>query len=256
MPSTREHVEIQRKAKEKPKLGGGGPGKIPFRRGFGGGDDGDNEHRDPWPSRTSRLRRSRIAMFMCIISVSTVFIGLTGVVLWKHSRGGIYDPARHELISDWRPLNLPYGQLWFNSLVLLVSSATLELARRKLYKKSEFHVLGVEAPREHREVPWLGLTVLLGFLFLCGQVLVWSHFRGEGLYEDSNPNKLFFYVLTASHALHLTGGLIALLCAACWAYMRRKFESRLIVVEVTSWYWHFMGALWMYIFGLLYVVRK
>ena len=195
-------------------------------------------------------------MFMCIISVSTVFIGLTGVVLWKHSRGGIYDPARHELISDWRPINLPYGQLWFNTLLLLVSSATLELARRKLHKKSEFHVLGVEAPRDKREIPWLGVTVLLGFLFLAGQVVVWSQLRAEGLYEGSNPNRLFFYILTSSHALHLLGGLIALACAAAWSYLRRKFESRLVVVEVTSWYWHFLGALWVFIFALLYVVRK
>lgn len=256
MPTTRDHVEIRRTPKQQPKLGGGGPGKIPFRRGFGGGDDGDNEHRDPWPSRTNRLRRSRIAMFMCIISVSTIFLGLTGAALWRHSRGGIYDPLRREFISDWRPLDLPYGQLWFNSLVLLVSSATLELSRRTLHKKAEFHMLGVEAPRQSREIPWLGLTVLLGVVFLLGQVVVWTHFRGAGLYESSNPNRAFFYILTASHALHLLGGLIALLCAAAWAYMRRKFESRLVLVEVTSWYWHFMGVLWMFIFGLLYFVRK
>src|SRR5690349_13912383 len=124
MPTTREHVEIRRPKEQKPKLGGGGPGKIPFRRGFGGSDDGDNNNRDPWPSRTSRLQRGRIAMFFCIISVSTIFIALSGLVLWRHSRGGVYDPARHELISDWRPLKLPYQQLWLNSLVLLASSAT------------------------------------------------------------------------------------------------------------------------------------
>jgi len=195
-------------------------------------------------------------MFFCIISVSTIFIALSGLVLWRHSSGGVYDPAHHVTVSDWRPLNLPYGQLWLNSLVLLGSSATLELTRRSLRKKSEFHMLGVEAPRDKREVPWLGFTVLLGFLFLAGQVVVWNHFRDVGLYEGSNPNRSFFYILTAGHALHLIVGLVALLCAAAWAYTRRKFESRLVVVEITSLYWHFMGALWMYIFGLLYLVRE
>lgn len=250
MPIAGEHVEVERK----PKLGGGGPGKIPHRRGYGGGDDGD--HNDPgrYSSRKERLRRYRVGMLLCIISVSTLFICLTAVYVMRQSMGR-YDPGLKEFISDWRPLHLPYSQLWTNTGLLLLSSLTLELARRRISRQSEFHVLGIEPPRVRGDLPWLGLTLFLGFGFLAGQIQVWNGLRAQGLFSHSNPSSSFYLVLTGTHALHLAGGLVALIFAAGGSWIRHRFESRLLVVEVTSWYWHFMGALWLYIFGVLHFAR-
>jgi cytochrome c oxidase subunit III len=248
MPLTSEHVEIERR----PKLGGGGPGKIPHRRGYGGGDDGDHNENSGSPSRKERLRRYRVGMFLCIISVSTLFVCLTLVYVMRQSMGR-YDPLLREFVSDWRPMHLPYLRLWINTAILLVSSVTLELARRRMLRDTEFHVLGIKPPQ--RELPWLGATLGLGFAFLIGQLIVWNGLRAQGLFTQSNPSRAFFFVLTGAHAIHLAGGLIALLFAAGGWWMKHRFESRQLVVEVTGWYWHFMGVLWLYVFGLLHFVR-
>ncbi|HXY77966.1 MAG TPA: cytochrome c oxidase subunit 3, partial [Candidatus Acidoferrales bacterium] len=71
----------------------------------------------------------------------------------------------------------------------------------------------------------------------------------------TGPSSSFVYVLTGSHAVHLLGGVLALLVAGSSAILRRPVESRRIVVDVTAWYWHFMALLWIYILALLEFAR-
>src|SRR5438270_1107520 len=133
MPTISDRVEIERK----PKLGGGGPGKIPHRRGFGGGDDGDRKPPEDFQSRSQRMRRYKFAMVLGLISVTMVFIALVFLYILRLGQGR-YDEDAHRWVRDWIPLKLPYLQLWINSLVLLLSSVTLECARRNLNQKEEF----------------------------------------------------------------------------------------------------------------------
>src|ERR1700760_2490286 len=150
MPIIGDRVEVERK----PKLGGGGPGKIPRRRGYGGGDD-DHGRAGDFQSREQRMRRYRIAMTLCIISVTFLFVILTAIYVFRLGKGRFDEDTRH-WIRDWVPLTLPYLQLWINSIVLLISSATLELARRTMGQKEEFSAMGIVPPRMKRDIPWLG----------------------------------------------------------------------------------------------------
>lgn len=249
MPTISDRIEIERK----PKLGGGGPGKIPHRRGYGGGDDDPNKHGD-FHSREQRMRRYRIAMTLCIISVTAIFILLTVVYIFRLGKGR-YDQDAHQWVRDWIPLTLPYIQLWVNSIFLLISSATLELARRAMARKEEFTAMGIIPPRMKRDMPWLGLTVLLGFCFLAGQILVWNNLRYQGAFLESNPSRSLFYIITGTHAVHLVGGLIALLYALAGRLLAVKFESQKIAVEVTGWYWHYLAFLWFGIFALVHFAK-
>src|SRR5262245_38750629 len=108
MPITSHRVEIERK----PRLGGGGPGKIPHRRGFGGGDDGDHQPQD-FNSRSRRMRRYRMAMALCLVSVTAVFIVLIFAYVFRLGKGR-YDEDTHRYVQDWIALKLPYLQLWIN----------------------------------------------------------------------------------------------------------------------------------------------
>ena len=83
MPIISDRVEVERK----PRLGGGGPGKIPHRRGYGGGDDGDHGNSGDFRSREQRMRRYRIGMSLCIISVTAIFVLLTMVYVFPHGQG-------------------------------------------------------------------------------------------------------------------------------------------------------------------------
>ena len=250
MTRVSEHVGIERK----PKLGGGGPGKIPHHRSYGGGDDGDHGQPDDFLSAQDRLRRYRIGMVVTIIALSTFFAGLT-VAYFLRLSVTHWDYDLRRSMRDWRPLALPYTRLFINTLMLLVSSISLELARRGLLAKSEFATMGIAPPRFKVELPWLGITVILGFAFLAGQIMVWNILRQQGIYFSSNTRSGFFYLLTGSHAAHLAGGLLALLWSLLAGSVRMRYESRQIAVTVTAWYWHFMGVLWVFIFALMHFSR-
>jgi cytochrome c oxidase subunit III len=250
MPVISDHVEIE----HKPKLGGGGPGKTPHRRGFGGGDDGDHGRRPDRSSSSQRLRRARIGVTVCIFSVLVVFIWLTVIYLARQGMGP-YDSMNRQGIHDWKPMVLPYRQLWINTLLLVLSSICLELAKRMMGKKAEFAVMGIVPPRSRTDMPWLGLTVLLGFGFLAGQILVWSGLRNQGIFRHANPSSSFFLGFTGLHAIHLAGGLLFLLYTTCGRWFHMRLESRLIAVDASALYWHFMGVLWFGIFALLHFAK-
>jgi len=255
MPAVSEHVDLERP----PKQGGGGPGKIPHRRGFGGGDDGD-ENRDK--SRDSsrdeqRERRMsyRIMMLVCIVAVTGLFIALTAAYLYRRSVV-YYDPYSDRNTHVWRPLLLPYLQLWINTLVLAISSATLELARRQVFTQTEFATLGIVPPSGRKELPWLLTTLMLGLGFLCGQAVVWNILRHQGMFLAHNSNSAFFYAFTGLHAAHLLGGLAAITWVLFRTWRPRRLDFRAVGLQMTAWYWHFMGILWVAIFALLYFTRK
>ena len=71
----------------------------------------------------------------------------------------------------------------------------------------------------------------------------------------TNTSISLFFIVTGVHAVHLLGGLFALGYAGIAILFRRPPETRRIILDVTAWYWHFMGLLWLYIFGLLYFAR-
>ena len=97
---------------------------------------------------------------------------------------------------------------------------------------------------------WLGLTTVLGSAFLAGQLFVWSKLSSAGFHLAGGTSSSFVYILTAMHGLHLAGGILALTFSGIAALLRRPVETRRIVVDITSWYWHCMTGLWIYILVL------
>jgi cytochrome c oxidase subunit 3 len=142
-------------------------------------------------------------------------------------------------LHNWTGLRIPWI-LWVNTVVLLISSGTLELARRKLQ---------IDSLSGFKRM-W-ALTTVLGITFVVGQFVAWRQLEQQGVYITSQLASSFFYVFTALHAAHLLGGICALLYVGL-----RKFEtakvSRFVAAEVTSYYWHFMDGLWLFLLGLLY----
>jgi cytochrome c oxidase subunit 3 len=144
---------------------------------------------------------------------------------------------------DWRTFTLP-SILYLNTLLLLISSVTLEASRRRVAAFMGGLKSQVESPAR-----WLYITLFLGLLFVAGQYVAWSQLSAEGLYLATNPSSSFFYVLTATHALHVLGGLSGLV-----RVIRKLSKSTLrrSTLDATSYYWHFMGVLWLYLLFLLW----
>ena len=150
--------------------------------------------------------------------------------------------VRKGTTTDWIPINVP-RLLYLNTAVLLASSVTIELARRKLARGL------MSAFRQF----W-ALTVGLGVLFVIGQLLAWRELRAEGVFLATNPSSSFFYTLTALHGLHLLGGVIALLYVTAKHWQNSKV-GRATGVQIASIYWHFMDGLWVFLLLLLSLGR-
>jgi cytochrome c oxidase subunit III len=159
--------------------------------------------------------------------------------------------VRHGSIPEWQHFTLP-PILYWNSLVLVASSVTLELARQRI--GGPFDRLGQSesllAARSREWLSWYRITLALSFAFLVGQFFAWRQLSGEGVYLATSPSSSFFYVLTALHALHLLGGLGALVYAL--RCLRTDDGPRPVnVLAAAALYWHFMAVLWIYLLVVL-----
>jgi cytochrome c oxidase subunit 3 len=137
-----------------------------------------------------------------------------------------------------------------NTAILILSSFTIDSARRQITREAALapvqSIPGISLGNERR-FPWLAVTTLLGLLFLAGQLYVWSQLSARGFHFTGGTSSAFVYILTAMHGLHLAGGILVLIFANVGALMGRPVENRRIVVDITSWYWHCMTGLWIYI---------
>ena len=235
-----------------------GQGHKPPVPPAGGGDDGRSEGSNSGaPNYGVRLRRARLGLALAIATVCMVFVSLTSAYIFRRGLP-TFEGESNNYVRDWSAVDLPWALLGINTTLLLASSVSMELARRNAARRAALapvaEIPGVSLGNE-RSFPWLGLTVLLGFGFLVGQWLAWGELHNRGFYVNTNPSSSFAFLLTITHAIHLTGGILALIWAASTSLLRRPVEARWIAVDITAWYWHFMAALWLYIFFLLHLAR-
>jgi cytochrome c oxidase subunit 3 len=203
---------------------GKGGGNKPPAGGDGGGDD--NNRRRPGPPSA---RRYHTGIALGIVSILMFFMALASAYLVQRTTS-----------ERWVPVHLP-AILWVNTIILLASSATMERARKRL---AQADISGFRSL-------WL-VTTVLGVAFLAGQLVAWRQLVEQGIYVATNQGSSFFYIFTAVHGVHLLGGI----CALLYVY-RRKFESAKISIslaaELSSYYWHFMDGLWLFLLALLYL---
>lgn len=143
-------------------------------------------------------------------------------------------------VGDWQPLAEPW-LLWLNTAILVMSSGGLQWA-------------AVSARRGKIDGVRLGLLAggILAFAFLVGQLLAWQQLVDLGYFAARNPANAFFYLITALHALHLLGGLIAWGITSEKAWRGDVEVGRLrLSVELCAVYWHFLLVLWLVLFLLL-----
>jgi cytochrome c oxidase subunit III len=202
-----------------------------------------------------RLRRARLGLVVGLTGIVMIFISFSSAYVVRQGLPTL-DPRTNALLHDWFPVPLP-RLLLLNTIVLLVSSVTMELARRQAARRAlaQFSSVSGVTVGAKEEISWLALTVVLGLSFLTGQWMAWRELAAGGFYVGSSPSSSFVYLLTGMHGVHLFGGVVALLAAGVASVLGRRADSQSIVVDVAGWYWHFMAALWIYILCLLEFVH-
>jgi cytochrome c oxidase subunit 3 len=198
-----------------------------------------------------------MALFIAMAPIAMFFVSVAAAAIARHFTRTL-DEQANEYVRSWTPVQLPLTLLMVNTALLLASSLTAELARRQIARQAALSpvrsIPGVSLGKE-TQVPWLGLTVVLGASFLSGQWMAWRELALRGFYLSTSASSSFVYLLTAAHAVHLLGGIVVLLYAAALWVLRRSIDARRIVVDVTALYWHFMFVLWVGIFAFLWLAR-
>ncbi|MCI0663677.1 MAG: cytochrome c oxidase subunit 3 [Acidobacteria bacterium] len=188
----------------------------------GGEGDGDGQSR---PERYPPPEGYRIAVRLALVSITMLFLALTSAYIFNRAKN--------------HPIIMPQA-LWVSTALILISSLTMEFARRNLRRsESRFRI-------------WIMATVLLGVGFLISQLVAWRQLVAEGFYINRNFHSGYAYLFTGLHGVHLIGGLIALGYVTMRASDKWTVVRRRVSVDITALYWHFLDGLWVYLLVLLF----
>jgi cytochrome c oxidase subunit 3 len=182
---------------------------------------------DPSDAQLMSIPTSKFGLRV-FIAVATVVFSLTIVTY-----------ADRMLAADWRALPEPLV-LWLNTALLIMSSVAFQRAWNS-------------AKRGQMDDVKSGMLLAGGFAFafLIGQFIAWRQMIGLGYFAASNPANAFYFLVTALHAVHLLGGLVAWVRASAKLRRGDALDKVRLSVELCTIYWHFLLIIWLLLFVLL-----
>lgn len=191
---------------------------------------------DPVASRSrrneARLRADveQLGLLMFLGTVTMLFAAFTSAYIVR--KGGM----------DWQDIPLP-SILWFNTAVLAVSSVALESAWSAGSRQ-----------RWARANRAFATSIVLGLVFLGGQIAAWRQMAAAGQFLPSNPRSSFFYMLTGAHGVHVVAALAVLFWGAGLTWGGRGRRDPLAweaAMRLCRTFWHYLGAVWLFLFALV-----
>lgn len=182
---------------------------------------------------TNRIHPLKFAMWIGMASITMMFGALTSAYVVRQAAG------------NWLEFGLP--DIFFVSTIVLLCSSVVLHASYNSFKQA----------KEARYRILLIVSLILGITFLILQYQGWLKLFSLGVDLRGNPSGSFLYIITGVHALHILGGLAALIIAVINSYLLkfRVTEKRKINFELTLHYWHFVDLLWVYLLVFLYLSR-
>jgi cytochrome c oxidase subunit 3 len=193
-----------------------------------------------------KIHPQKFMMWVAMASMSMAFAGLTSGYMVREAQG------------NWRYYNLPQF-FTYSTLVILVSSITMHLGVKAFKSRA--------MPRFKQLIT---VTLLLGILFGVLQFLGFHQLytqlqqvriNGQVLNEattvrvNGNPSESFLFIIAGLHLAHLLGGIIALLFVFFRAFRTRVKTYNATGLEIAATYWHFVDALWIYLF-VFFIVNQ
>ncbi|WP_029037626.1 cytochrome c oxidase subunit 3 [Salinimicrobium xinjiangense] len=188
---------------------------------------GTNQHKQE--------RAKKMMLWFGIISMAMMFAGLTSAYVVSTNR------------PDWlSELQLPSTFIW-STVVIFISSVTIHLAEKAV-------------KRGDRSMATAGLwaTLILSFVFIALQVLSAQELLATGYFftgSTSSVTTSFLYLIVGSHLVHLIGGIVVLFVIIYNHFKQRYYPGQTLGLELGATYWHFVDALWIYLFFFLYFFR-
>jgi cytochrome c oxidase subunit III len=177
------------------------------------------------------MHPKKFALWLFIASATMIFAALTSAYIVRQSDG------------NWLVFDLP-SSFWITSAIILISSGTM-------------HWAYLAAKRDDLEATKIAIsiTTVLGLVFLVGQFIAWGDLVKRNVYFVGNPSGSFVYVISGLHGLHIISGVIFLLVVLTATFRYRVHSKNLAQMEMCATYWHFLDALWLYLFVFLLLNR-
>jgi cytochrome c oxidase subunit III len=182
------------------------------------------EVKDTVNEQRKKIHPHKFTLWVALGSIIMMFAGLTSAYVVKRDQPG------------WTTFSIPKA-FWYSTAVILVSSLTVQMSL-KAFKEREM--------LRYRNL--LTTTAVLGVVFV---LLQWVGFReiwSSGITLRGSGGGQFLYVIAGLHAVHVLGGIIALLFMVGKAYLSKVRSYDSVPVELISTYWHFVDLLWIYLF--------
>ncbi|MBL7891621.1 MAG: cytochrome c oxidase subunit 3 [Bacteroidia bacterium] len=184
-----------------------------------------------------RLARRKVAknlLWLGIVGMVMLFGGFTSAYVVRHEKG------------DWLDFTIP-TTFFISTAIIIVSSITMNWA-----------VIAAKNDNLKNIKSAMLLTLLLGIGFIISQYLGWKNLVEQKVYfagRESNASGSFFYMITFMHLLHLFGGIIAVIVVNFKALAEKYSSKDYLGIQLCAIYWHFLDALWIYLFLFLYLIR-
>ena len=179
-----------------------------------------------------KIHPHKFTLWVAIGSILMMFAGLTSAFIVKSNLVG------------WRDVVMPQI-FWVSTAVIIASSITVQLALRSFKQRD----MG-----RYRQL--IAMTFVLGMAFV---VMQWLGF--QELWYDQNVTLKgvtgagqFLYIIFGLHALHVLGGVIALLVMFIKAFFGKSKNYSSVPVELAATYWHFVDLLWIYLLVFFIVI--
>ena len=174
-----------------------------------------------------KIHPHKFTLWVAIGSILMMFAGLTSAYIVKRSQ------------ANWLMIEIPM-MFWYSTATILASSVTVQLALKSLKKREMIN---------YRRL--LAVTAVLGVLFIVLQIVGFGQFAAQDIRlvgAGSNASYSFLLAISGLHGIHVLGGVVALVVIAIRALNSSTRSYSSVPLEIAATYWHFVDALWIYLF--------
>lgn len=175
-----------------------------------------------------KLHPLKYSLWIALASIVMMFAGFSSAFIVKRSQ------------ANWLSFDIPLI-FWYSAGVIILSSITIRLSQNAFLERNI---------AKYRS--YMLATLVLGLLFVAFQYIGFSQLWSQGVTITRNVAFSFLYVLVGVHALHVIGGIIALLIVYIKSLSSRRRQYSSLPIDLMNTYWHFVDILWIYL--LLFLV--
>lgn len=175
-------------------------------------------------AQRKKIHPHKFTLWVGIGSIIMMFAGLTSAYIVKRDQ------------PNWTSFEMPLS-FWYSTGVMLLSSLIVQMA-----------VLAFKQRNVLKYRKLISVTVVLGLLFIVLQWVGFKQLWNSGLRLNGSGGVQFLYIIFGLHAVHVLGGIVALMVMFFRAFSRRNRNYNAVPIEVAASYWHFVDILWVYLF--------